>query len=296
MSLVAQAGRTLAIVGESGCGKSTFARLLTGLDTATGGSLELAGAEVASSPVEAREAGLVRRVQMVFQNPDATLNPSHSIGYAIGRAVRLLCGIAPAQVPAEVARLLETVRLPPETAHRLPRQLSGGQKQRVAIARALAGDPDLLVADEPVSALDMSVQAAVVNLILDLQEARGISLVFISHDLAVVRFLADQVAVMYRGRVVQFGDVAQVFQGPHHPYTAVLLAAAPDPDPDRPKARMPLAATAPPAMPTAGGCVFAGSCPRRLGQVCDDTPPPERTENGHRIACHIPHAELAAGA
>jgi peptide/nickel transport system ATP-binding protein len=296
MSLVAQAGRTLAIVGESGCGKSTFARLLTGLDTATGGSLELAGAEVASSPVEAREAGLVRRVQMVFQNPDATLNPSHSIGYAIGRAVRLLCGIAPAQVPAEVARLLETVRLPPETAHRLPRQLSGGQKQRVAIARALAGDPDLLVADEPVSALDMSVQAAVVNLILDLQEARGISLVFISHDLAVVRFLADQVAVMYRGRVVQFGDVAQVFQGPHHPYTAVLLAAAPDPDPDRKPARMALPANAPPATPTARGCVFAGSCQRRLGPLCDDTPPPERIENSHRIACHIPHAELAAGA
>jgi peptide/nickel transport system ATP-binding protein len=280
-------------VGESGSGKSTFARVVAGLAGEASGEMALDG-EVFGGGVDARPRELLRRVQMVFQNPDATLNPSHSIGYAIGRAVRLLCGIAPAQVPAEVARLLETVRLPPETAQRLPRQLSGGQKQRVAIARALAGDPDLLVADEPVSALDMSVQAAVVNLILDLQEARGISLVFISHDLAVVRFLADQVAVMYRGRVVQFGDVAQVFQGPHHPYTAALLAAAPDPD--RKPARMALPANAPPATHTARGCIFAGSCPRRLGPLCDDTPPPERTENGHRIACHIPHAELAAGA
>jgi peptide/nickel transport system ATP-binding protein len=293
LDLAAEHGRTLAIVGESGCGKSTFARLLTGLDTADDGTLALAGVNVARVGVAARDAAQVRSVQMVFQNPDGTLNPSHSIGHAVGRAVRRLRGLKAADVPAEVARLLETVRLPPDVADRMPRQLSGGQKQRVAIARALAGAPELLVADEPVSALDMSVQAAIVNLVLDLQAERGITMVFISHDLAVVRFLADRVAVMYLGRVVEFGPTASVFAAPFHPYTEALLSAAPDPDPDRVAARIVLEGAPPRADVPTTGCVFAGNCPRKLGPVCDTTPPPEQTRHGHRIACHIPRHDLA---
>jgi peptide/nickel transport system ATP-binding protein len=290
VSLAAEAGRTLAIVGESGCGKSTFAKLVTGLETADGGALTFRGQEIGGLPVARREAGLKRRIQMVFQNPDATLNPSHSVGFAIGRAVERLKGVRGAERDAEVARLLELVRLPPEAAARMPRQLSGGQKQRVAIARALAGDAELVVADEPVSALDMSVQASVINLVLELQREAGLTLLFISHDLAVVRYLADSVAVMYFGRVVEFGSADQVFAAPHHPYTEALLAAAPKLDGARPAVL--LEGSPPSAQTRPRGCVFAGRCPRKLGPVCDETPPPEQTLDGHRIACHIPRDDL----
>jgi peptide/nickel transport system ATP-binding protein len=290
VSLDAAAGRTLAIVGESGCGKSTFAKVVTGLEAADGGALRFDGGEIGGVPVARRDAGLKRRIQMVFQNPDATLNPSHSVGFAIGRAVERLKGLGGARRDAEVARLLELVRLPAEAAGRMPRQLSGGQKQRVAIARALAGDAELIVADEPVSALDMSVQASVINLILELQREAGLTLLFISHDLAVVRYLADSVAVMYFGRVVEFGSADQVFAPPHHPYTEALLAAAPKLDGARP--RVLLEGSPPSAQSRPPGCVFAARCPRKLGPVCDETPPPEQTLAGHRIACHIPRDDL----
>jgi len=185
------------------------------------------------------------------------------------------------------------VKLAPQMAARKPRQLSGGEKQRVAIARALAGDPDVIVADEPVSALDVSVQATIVNLLAELQAARGTTLVFISHDLAVVRYLADHVAVMYLGAVVEFGRVASVFAPPYHPYTEALLSAVPVPDPDRQYARILLEGAVPRASERLRGCPFATRCPRKLGAVCDDTPPPvQRLPGGHHIACHIPTAEL----
>jgi peptide/nickel transport system ATP-binding protein len=293
VDLAAARGQTLAIVGESGCGKSTLAKVLSGLEVATAGSMTLEGVEVGALPVDRRSPALKRKLQMVFQNPDSTLNPSHTVGYAIGRALRRLQGGAPADLAAGVARLLEVVKLPPGIAARKPRHLSGGEKQRAAIARALAGDPDVILADEPVSALDVSVQAAIVNLLNEIQAARGATLVFISHDLAVVRYLADTVAVMYLGTVAEFGPVEHVFAPPYHPYTEALLSAVPVPDPDHAVARILLEGPVPRADEMPRGCPFATRCPRRLGAVCDDTPPPvQRLAADHRIACHIPSGEL----
>jgi peptide/nickel transport system ATP-binding protein len=287
--------RTLAVVGESGCGKSTLAKILTGIDVATSGEVRLDGVEVASVPVDARSQALKRKLQMVFQNPDSTLNPSHTVGYAISRALRRLAAGAPADLGAGVARLLEVVKLAPGMAARRPRQLSGGEKQRVAIARALAGDPDVIVADEPVSALDVSVQAAVINLLNEIQAARGTTLIFISHDLAVVRYLADHVAVMYLGTVAEVGPVERVFAPPYHPYTEALLSAVPVPDPDAAVARILLEGPVPRADEVPRGCPFATRCPRRVGAICDDTPPPvQQLGAEHRIACHIPAKELVA--
>jgi peptide/nickel transport system ATP-binding protein len=229
----------------------------------------------------------------VFQNPDSTLNPSHTVGYAIARALRRLRGRAPVDVSVGVARLLEVVKLAPGMAARKPHHLSGGEKQRVAIARALAGDPDVIVADEPVSALDVSVQAAVINLLNEIQAAHGATLVFISHDLGVVRYLADHVAVMYLGTVAEVGRVERVFAPPYHPYTEALLSAVPVPDPDHDVARILLEGPVPRADEISRGCPFATRCPRRVGAICDDTPPPvQQLARDHRIACHIPGPEL----
>ena len=293
VDLVAARGQTLAIVGESGCGKSTIAKVLSGLEVATAGGVTLDGVEVGALAVDKRSPALKRKLQMVFQNPDSTLNPSHTVGYAIGRALRRLQGRAPTDLAAGVAHLLDIVKLSPTMAARKPRHLSGGEKQRAAIARALAGDPDVIVADEPVSALDVSVQAAIVNLLNEIQAARGATLVFISHDLAVVRYLADTVAVMYLGTVAELGPVERVFAPPHHPYTEALLSAVPVPDPDHTAARIVLEGRVPRADEIPRGCPFATRCPRRIGPVCDETPPPvQRFEADHRIACHIPGDEL----
>jgi peptide/nickel transport system ATP-binding protein len=293
VDLTAARGRTLAIVGESGCGKSTLAKILAGLETATAGRVELNGHDVASVPVEARSSQLKRALQMVFQNPDGTLNPSHTVGYAIGRALRRLRGLPGGQSAVEVNRLLDVVKLGPELAARKPDQLSGGQKQRVAIARALAGAPDVLVADEPVSALDVSVQAAVINLLDEIQAERDATLIFISHDLSVVRYLADQVVVMYLGTIVEVGRVEDVFAPPYHPYTEALLSAVPVPDPDARSGGIVLEGTVPSATEMLTGCPFSSRCPRKVGPVCDETPPPEQhLANGHRIVCHIPASQL----
>jgi peptide/nickel transport system ATP-binding protein len=295
VDLAAGRRQTLAIVGESGCGKSTLAKVLAGIEIASEGRVTLDGVEVGGLGVDARGRELKRKLQMVFQNPDSTLNPSHTVGYAIGRALRRLRGRASADVAGDVGRLLEVVKLTPDIAFRTPRRLSGGEKQRVAIARALAGDPDVIVADEPVSALDVSVQAAIINLLTELQAARGTTLVFISHDLSVVRYLADHVAVMYLGTVAEFGGVERVFAPPFHPYTEALLSAVPVPDPDRQYSRILLEGAVPRATDWPRGCPFATRCPRKVGAVCDDTPPPvQRLADGHRIACHIPAGELAA--
>ena len=293
IDLLITKGETLAIVGESGCGKSTLAKVLTGLETASAGRVEIGGIEVASVRVESRSRTLRRTIQMVFQNPDSTLNPSHRAGYAIGRAVRRLRRTAGGAVAREVTRLLEMVNLQADLADRRPERLSGGQKQRVALARALAGDPDMIVADEPVSALDVSVQASILNLLNDIQAERGATLLFISHDLSVVRYLADQVAVMYLGTIVEVGQAADVFAPPFHPYTEALLSAVPVPDPDAQGDRIVLEGSLPSATEIPRGCPFTGRCPRRIGAICDDTPPPTRqVSSSHRIVCHIPAEEL----
>ena len=293
VNLAAARRQTLAIVGESGCGKSTLAKVLSGIEVATAGGVTLDGVEVGSLGVDARSAALRRKLQMVFQNPDSTLNPSHTVGYAIGRALRRLRAGTPADTTDGVARLLEVVKLAPAMAARKPHHLSGGEKQRVAIARALAGDPDVIVADEPVSALDVSVQAAVINLLNEIQATHGATLIFISHDLGVVRYLADHVAVMYLGTVAEVGRVERVFAPPYHPYTEALLSAVPVPDPDHDIPRILLEGPVPRADEVPRGCPFATRCPRRVGAICDDTPPPvQQLAPDHRLACHIPGPEL----
>jgi peptide/nickel transport system ATP-binding protein len=287
VDLDARAGETLAIVGESGCGKSTLARIVSGLLTGTSGEVKLGETDLAKLAVDDRPPDVRRQIQMVFQNPDSTLNPSHSIAYALSRPLRMLRNLASSDAKAEVSKLLAQVRLPSEMAERMPHQLSGGQRQRVAIARALAGNPELVVADEPVSALDVSVQAAILNLLDELLEQSQLGLVLISHDLALVRHMSDWVAVMYLGRVVEYGPVEQVFSPPFHPYTEALLRAAPTPDPDAAPPAAALEGMMPSPTEVIVGCAFASRCPSRIAGLCDTTPPPTRQFGEHRIACHL---------
>ncbi len=294
ISFDAQKQQTLAIVGESGCGKSTFARVLMGLETATEGSIRFLGNEIATREVQDRTTEQIGGMQMVFQNPNDTLNPSRSVGAQIGRVLRKF-GKAESgsDVRSGVAHLLDLVKLPQEFAVRKPRQLSGGQKQRVGIARAFAGNPELVIADEPVSALDVSVQAAITGLLMDIQRTQGTTLIVISHDLAVVRYLADRVVVMYLGQVMEQGTVDQVYAPPYHPYTEALLAAVPVPDTSVEKKRIVLEGNVPSPLNPPKGCPFATRCPRKVGQICDDERPPMQVDQGgHQIACHIPVAEL----
>ena len=276
-------GETLAIVGESGSGKSTLARIIAGLTTADGGTARFEGRDIAGLTLDRRPADLRRHLKMVFQNPDSTLNPSHSIGFILTRPLRRVRGMTRAQAKAEAERLLDLVNLPRDFMLRRPDELSGGQRQRIAIARALATEPSLIIADEPVSALDVSVQAAVVNLFAELQARTGVGLVFISHDLAMVRHIADRVAVMYRGTLVEYGPVDAIFAPPFHPYTASLMAAAPTLDPGT--ARQPPAIVAPLPAPT-GGCVFVDRCAVRIEACARSIPPLRAAKAGHLIACH----------
>ena len=287
-------GRTLAIVGESGCGKSTFANILMGLTAATGGNILFESTDLARLPVERRPVTLLRDLQMVFQNPDETLNPSYSVGTQIARAVRKL-GVSKdrASVKARVRTLLGMTRLSVAYANRRPSQLSGGQKQRVGIARAFAGAPKLVVADEPVSALDVSVQAAITQLLLDMQQTQQTTLIVISHDLGFVRYIADQVVVMYLGQVMEAGAAERVFEPPYHPYTEALLSAVPTIDGQSRRQRVILSGELPSALSPPLGCPFHTRCPRKVGVICETERPPEsRSEDGHRIACHIPMADL----
>ncbi len=295
LSFAAKRGQTLAIVGESGCGKSTFAKVLMGLETATDGVVRFNGDDIAHRPVDRRNQAQLASLQMVFQDPNETLNPSHSVGRQIGRVIRRLGGGQSAgDVDDRVARLLDLVKLPRDFARRKPRQLSGGQKQRIGIARAFAGNPALVVADEPVSALDVSVQAAVTELLMDIQREYGTTLLFISHDLGVVRYLADRVVVMYLGQIMEVGTTAEVFAPPYHPYTEALLSAIPIADPAYEKKHIVLDGALPSVLNPPTGCPFHTRCPRKLGDICVREKPPEHiSAGGHRIACHIPLETLS---
>ncbi len=281
-------GDILSLVGESGSGKSTIARILTGLDVADSGTAMALGTDIARRPAETRTRELITAIRIVFQNPDNTLNPAHRIGRILRRALRRGGRAGSAE---EVAALIGAVRLPPDAADRRPGALSGGQKQRVAIARAFAGRADLIIADEPVSALDVSVQAAVVELLRDIQVQHGSAILFVSHDLELVRHISDQVVVLYRGTVVEQGSTAQVFGLPRHPYTEMLLAAVHPPDPDHVAPDLPVCdETAATDMP--GLCPFLPRCHRRL-PACATTPPPRRVPaEGHAILCHHAPADL----
>ena len=292
VSLDLRAGETLAIVGESGCGKTTLSRCVVGLVAPTAGELRFEGASI-DAVARRRGRGLRRQVQAVFQNPDATLNPRRTIGDAIARPLELFGLARGRELRERAAALLRAVRLDERYLDRLPKQLSGGERQRVSIARAFAAEPRLVVCDEPVSALDVSVQAAVLNLLVDLQQEHDSSYLFISHDLSVVQYVADRIAIVYLGKVMEIGTTEQVFAPPHHPYTEALLSAVPIPDPDVEQEQIRLVGSVPnPANPPSG-CVFQTRCPRRLGPVCEQEAPPVRqAADGHYIACHIPLEEL----
>jgi peptide/nickel transport system ATP-binding protein len=293
LDFVAREAETVAIVGESGCGKSTFAKVVMGLETATEGRVVLNGKDLAQTPVQRRRPQTVGLLQMVFQNPFDTLNPSHSIGRQIGRVVKKF-GVEsdPRRIRQRVFELLDTVKLPRAFYYRKPRQLSGGQKQRVGIARAFAGNPKVVVADEPVSALDVSVQAAVTQLLTEIQNTNRTTLLFISHDLSLVRYLADRVVVMYLGHIVEQGTTDEVFAPPYHPYTEALLSAVPIADTRVKKKHIVLQGDIPSAVKPPPGCPFQTRCPRKLGTICETAMPPVRVFGGHRILCHIEPAEL----
>ena len=294
LNLSARQGETLAIVGESGCGKTTFAKVLLGLETSTSGELIHDKQEVGSTGVQQRSQAQLAALQIVFQNPVDTLNPSHTVGAQVGRALRKF-GITQGkkETKEKSLELLAKVKLPDEFYYRLPRQLSGGQKQRIGIARAFAGHPTLVVADEPVSALDVSVQAAITELLMEIQREYGTTLLLISHDLSVVRYLSDRVVVMYLGRIVESGSRDQIFEPPYHPYTEALLAAAPIADLRVKKRDIVLEGNLPSPLDPPKGCPFETRCPRKLGEICETTLPPDlMAADGHRIACHIPLDEL----
>ena len=292
----ARRAETVAIVGESGCGKSTFAKVLMGLEVATDGEVRHEGTDIGSIPVRERGPERIGSLQMVFQNPFDTLNPSHTVGWQIGRVIKRF-GVESdnRKVRERVMHLLDTVKLPRDFYLRRPRQLSGGQKQRVGIARAFAGKPSLVVADEPVSSLDVSVAAAVTELLMEIQRENRTTLLFISHDLSVVRYLADRIVVMYLGQIMERGSTKRVFEPPYHPYTEALLSAIPIADPDITKREILLSGNLPSAIDPPVGCPFTTRCPRRIGAICDESRPPlQQDEEGHVIACHIPLDELRA--
>ena len=297
LTFEAREGETLAIVGESGCGKSTFAKVLMGLETATEGQVLLDNHDIGGVPIENRTTQNVADVQMVFQNPFDTLNPSMTVGRQIIRALEIFkIGRNEAERRQRMLELLDLVKLPREFAGRMPRQLSGGQKQRVGIARAFAGDARIVVADEPVSALDVSVQAAVTDLLMEIQRLHRTTLLFISHDLSIVRYLSDRVLVMYLGHVVELGSTDQVFAPPYHPYTEALLSAVPIADTKVKKKHIVLEGDVPSAMNPPPGCPFQTRCRWKSqvpGDLCETEVPPMRSlSEGHQIKCHLTDAQL----
>jgi peptide/nickel transport system ATP-binding protein len=269
-----------------------LAKTIVGLEPLTDGKVEFLGFDI-SVPVSGRDLELIKELQMVFQNPDSTMNPSFSVGHQIGRPLRRFKTVPRHQVRGEVIRLLEAVKLDASYYDRLPRQLSGGEKQRVGIARAFAARPDLVLCDEPVSSLDVSVQAAVLNLLLEIQQKYDTTMLFIAHDLSVVRFFSDYVAVMYLGKICEIGPAEAIYAPPYHPYTEALLSAVPIPDPSAEQKHIRLSGTVPSALNPPSGCRFHTRCPRKLGDVCEMEEPPCRDAGGgHRIFCHIPLEEL----
>jgi peptide/nickel transport system ATP-binding protein len=283
---------TLGLVGESGSGKTTLARLIVGLESADRGHMELLNVPLPNA-LDQRTPELLRSLQMIFQNPNDTLNPYQTVGAQIARTIKRLGdkSLSKAAIKAQVADLLQAVRLPADYANRYANELSGGEKQRVAIARAFSTHPALVLADEPTSSLDVSVQSVILNLLKDLRAQQGASYLLISHDLNVVSYLADWIAVMYLGEVVEEGPPATVYTAPSHPYTEALVSAIPNPDPTAQDKRIRLEGDLPVDLPT--GCRFHTRCPRKLGAICETEAPPNRDAgDGHMIRCHIPVDEL----
>ncbi|QRX82655.1 peptide ABC transporter ATP-binding protein [Glaciimonas sp. PAMC28666] len=277
-------GKTLAVVGESGCGKSTLARQITMIEPPTGGELWMDGANIA----EADRATLKRvrpLVQMVFQNPYASLNPRKKVSSMLEEPLIINTDLSKAQRAEKAQAMMAKVGLRPEHYNRFPHMFSGGQRQRVAIARALMLDPKVIVADEPVSALDVSIQAQVLNLLMDLQDASGVAYLFISHNLSVVEHIADEVLVMYLGKAVEHGSKKDIFSRPLHPYTKALLASTPRLDPTQRQEKLMLAGELPSPLAPPPGCSFNNRCPYAVGH-CREEVPPLAEFDGRLVACH----------
>ncbi|MDA0961399.1 MAG: dipeptide ABC transporter ATP-binding protein [Proteobacteria bacterium] len=293
ISITVHRGETLGLVGESGSGKSTILKSVAGLLPPAGGNITVAGGEKLAPVAENRRPEHLRSIQLIFQNPDDSLNPRQTIAEILEQPLRLYFGLTGQALYDRSIEILNRVRLGGHYLARLPNQLSGGEKQRVAIARAFAADPELVLCDEVTSALDVSVQAAVLDLLNELKEKQGTTYIFVSHDLAVVKALSDRVAVLYQGRLCEIGPSDQVYTTPSHPYTEVLLGAVLEPDPD--KAPILSADDVVELFPPACGCPFQRRCPRKIGSICDtETPPWQRSANGHAIRCHHGMDDLAA--
>lgn len=292
VSLYVRRGETLGVVGESGCGKTTLGRTILRLVEPTVGRILFDGTEITSLG-DRKLRPLRRRMQIVFQDPYSSLDPRMTIGETIAEPIRIHRTLsAESEIAARVGVLLERVGLRADAARRLPHEFSGGQRQRVGIARALATDPSFIVCDEPVSALDVSIQAQIVNLLLDLQEEYRLSYFFVSHDLKVVEFMSQRVAVMYLGRIVETAPTASLFERRLHPYTRALFSSIPVPDPSRRRLRIVLEGEPGSALNPPNGCAFHPRCPRALLGTCDvETPALTETEprSGHRVACFNPH-------
>jgi len=291
VSFTLAAGKTLAVVGESGCGKSTLARALTLIEQPSSGSLQIAGQEVAGAS-KAQRKQLRRDVQMVFQNPYASLNPRQKVGDQLGEPLLINTALSRLERRDRVQAMMQQVGLRPEHYQRYPHMFSGGQRQRIALARAMMLQPKVLVADEPTSALDVSIQAQVLNLFMDLQEEFNTGYVFISHNLAVVRHVADEVLVMYLGRPVEMGPKELIYSRPLHPYTQALLSATPTIHPDPSKPKIKIHGELPNPLSPPSGCAFHQRCPHASAR-CSSELPQLRLLDARQVACH--HAEEING-
>lgn len=281
-SFTLQAGKTLAVVGESGCGKSTLARVVTMMEKATSGELEILGQKAEPGLAEMRKA-----IQIVFQNPFGSLNPRHKMGKILEEPLQLNTTMDEGERRKLARAKMELVGLRPEHYERYPHMFSGGQRQRIAIARALMLDPKILVLDEPVSALDLSIQAQVLNLLTDLQDELGLAYLFISHDLSVVRHIADDLMVMYLGKVVEHGSAEEIFDNPKHPYTAALMSATPSANPQKKKQRIMLTGELPSPLNPPKGCAFNPRC-QHVTKECREQSPALMGNNNHQNACFNP--------
>jgi oligopeptide/dipeptide ABC transporter ATP-binding protein len=278
-------GEIFSLVGESGSGKTTLGRAILRLVEPTSGSVLFDGTDITTlRPAQMRRAR--RQLQMIFQDPVSSLNPRLTVRQTLGEVLRVHAVCPPKGVDARIAELLALVGLPPDSADRTPRHFSGGQRQRIGIARALAMEPQFIVADEPVSAVDVSVQSQIMNLMLDLRDRLGLTLLFIAHDLSVVRYLSDRVGVMYLGRIVEVGRRDQLFEAPRHPYTRALLSAAPRPDPFHRSAVAAIGGEPPSPLNPPPGCHFHTRCPLATELCRSVAPESVRVAPGHEVRCH----------